>query len=130
MRTRLSSIGLLWALVVLCSSCGAPPKARTSLDISLRNDTGVALDWVKLAWDGPYVPGGILSPAVSKTAVGCPPPSSETAEVSFVEDQGRKPHSIKLNVAALKELPAGKHGVVISITSLDRARVFVDGQPK
>jgi hypothetical protein len=128
MRTLLSSTGFFCALVVLSTSCGASPKSQLSLNISLRNDTAVALDWVELAWDGPFVPGGILSPTVSSTAVDCPPPTSDTAEVNFVEGQGRKPHSIKLNVAALKGLPAGKHAVVFSIISLEQARVLIDGQ--
>jgi hypothetical protein len=57
----------------------------------------------------------------------CERPSRDTAEVSFVERKSGQPHSVKVNVAALKALPGGKHEVVICITSLDQARVAVDG---
>jgi hypothetical protein len=69
------------------------------------------------------VPGGILSPTVSSTALDCPAPSSDTAKVNFVEKESRKPHSIELNVARLKALSAGKHEVVLSITALTGHRL-------
>ncbi len=130
MRILLSSVGFMLAIGLLCASCSGRSKAQASLNISLRNDTAVALDWVELVWDGPQVPGGILSPGISSTALDCPAPSSDTAKVKFVEKESRKPHSIELNVAVLKALSAGKHEVVLSITALEQGRVIVDGQPK
>ena len=71
-----------------------------------------------------------LSPSGFMTILGdCERPSTVSAEVRFVEHKSRQPHSIKVNVAALKALPGGKHEVVISITALDQARVEVDGPP-
>jgi hypothetical protein len=56
--------------------------------------------------------------------------SHDTAEVHIIVHKGEQPHIIKLNVEALKSLPPGKHDVVFSVTALDQARVFVDGQSK
>jgi hypothetical protein len=72
-----------------------------------------------------------LSPSIAKTLLwDCSPPLKDTAEVRIIERQGGQRHTIKVDVAALKALPAGKHEVVISITALDQARVIVDGQSK
>ncbi len=89
-------------------------------------------DDVKLQYESHLasVSGASLLPSNFMTILGdCERPSRDTAEVRFVEHQGREPHSIKVNVAALKALPGGKHEVVICITALDRARVVVDGPP-
>jgi hypothetical protein len=35
-----------------------------------------------------------------------------------------------ISVEALKTLPPGKHELVFSVTALDKAQVYVDGQPR
>jgi hypothetical protein len=92
----------------------------------------MVFDDVKLQWEGhlAWHPDSSLSPSNFKIFLGdCERPSKDTAEVRVREHGGRQPHFIKVNVAALKSLPAGKHEVVISITALDQARVDVDGPP-
>lgn len=92
----------------------------------------MVFDDVKLQWEGPLAwhPDPSLSASNFKIFLGdCERPSKDTAEVLVIEHGGRKPPSIKVNVAALKALPAGRHEVVISITALDQALVVVDGSP-
>lgn len=132
MRTLLSSAGFTLAVILFCISCGGPPKPKASLDISIRNDTAMTFDNVKLQYESSLAPvsDASLSPSKFMTILGgCERPSKDTAEVRFVERKGGQPHSIKVNVAALKALPRGKHEVVICITALDQARVDVDGPP-
>jgi hypothetical protein len=132
MRTLLSSAGFMWAVILFCISCSGPAKPKASLDISVRNDTAMVFDEVKLQYETSlaWVSDASLSPSNFMTILGdCERPSKDTAEVRFVEHKGGQPHSIKVNVAALKALPAGKHEVVICITASDQARVVVDGPP-
>ncbi|HEX5218146.1 MAG TPA: hypothetical protein VFZ59_01145 [Verrucomicrobiae bacterium] len=131
MSTPLSSAGFALA-VLFCISCNGPAKSRASLDISVRNDTTTVLDEVKLLYGSNLasVSDPILSPSNFMTLLGgCERPSTDTAEVSFVEHQSRQPHTVKVNMAPLKALPGGKHQVVINITALDQARIEVDGPP-
>jgi len=127
---RASYILLSCLLVASClwTSCSSP-RETLHLNVSLRNDTTIPLDWVKLQWDGPFVPGGILSPGTEKTSVGVLAPKSDFATISFVEDSSRKPHKITLDVSPLKALHAGKYDAVIAITALDRASLSVSAEP-
>lgn len=131
MRTLLSSAGLVCAFTLFCISCSGPTKPQASLDISVRNDTAMVFDDVKLQYEShlTWVSDPSLSPSQFMTILGgCDRPSKDSAEVRFVERGSGQPHSIKVNVAALKTL-RGKHEVVICITALDQARLAVDGPP-
>ena len=121
----LSYFMLATCLLTSCSS----PRETLHLDISLRNDTSIPLNWVEIKWDGPYIPGGILSPGVSSTSVGVVPPKSDVAKITFVEDVSRKPHSVDLDVSRLKTLHSGKYDAVLSITSLDTAKLILNHEP-
>ena len=121
--------GLVVALFLFVS-CSGQKTEPLHLDISIRNDTQIALDWMKIEWDGPYIPGGILAPGVSTTAIGVELPKSDVATLSFVEDVGRQPHSIRLDVSHLKRLHSGRHEAVLSVVSLTEAKLLIDGEDK
>jgi hypothetical protein len=116
---------IIWLLV----SCSGSRHERLQLSISLRNDTAVSLDWMEIQWDGPDVPGGIMSPGNEKMADDVQPPKSDVATISFVEKASRKPHTIKLDVSRIKALRSGKHHVVLAVTSLNEAKLFINAQP-
>ena len=128
---RVSVFLISWLLVssVTLVSCSGGKHERLQLSISLRNDTVVSLDWMEIKWDGPDVPGGIMSPGNEKMADDVQPPKSDVATISFVEQTSRKPHTIKLDVSRIKALRSGEHYVVLAVTSLDEAKVFINAQP-
>ena len=133
MRKLLTNIGLILAVIFFAVSCSRAPKPQPSFDISVRNDTATVFDEVKiqfgshLAWlDDPSI-----APAQRQTILwDAEPPSHDTAEVHILEHKGGQLHVIKLSVEALKTLPPGKHELVFSVTALDKAQVYVDGQPR
>jgi hypothetical protein len=131
MRKLLSSAGLTLAVILFCISCYDPTKPYASLDISVRNDTAMVFDDVKLQYGShlAWVSDPSLSPSNFMTILGdCERPSKDTAEVRFVEHSSRQPHSVTVSVVPLKTLRA-KHEVVIRITALGQARLDVDGPP-
>ena len=133
MRKLITNIGLILAVLFFAISCSRTPKPQVSFDISVRNDTATNFDVVVIHWETVDASWSdpSLSPSSSKLILGdCEPPSADTAELRITAHNGEQPHSIKLKVAALKTLPAGKHEVVFSVTALDKAQIFVDGQPR
>ena len=82
---------------------GHPSKPRTILDISMRNASSKAIDWVKLEWEGPDVPGGIIPPSTSKTTLGVEWPSVRDAVIAFVDDQTRKRYHISVPLQAINQ---------------------------
>lgn len=121
---------LLVTLILLCLSCG--PKPQASLDLWVRNDTPMTLDNVKLQYGShlAWRENPTLAPSNSQPILwDCERPTTGTAEVQFVERNTRQPHSAKVNIAALKSLPGGKHEIVFTLTALDQARLDVDGPP-
>lgn len=133
MRTLLlSSVGFTLAVILFCISCSGPPKHQASWDISVRNDTAMVFDEVKVQWGNHLAcrSDASLSPSQFTTILwGDESPSRDTAELIITQHKGEQPHSITVAVTALKALPAGKHEVVFSISALDSARVDVDGPP-
>src|SRR5258706_11445264 len=98
MRTsHFIQFGLITTLFMLVS-CGGRKTEPLHLNLSVRNNTKMALDRMKVEWDGPYIPGGIMPPGKSSTAVGVEIPKSDSATLSFVEEDSRKSHSIRLDV--------------------------------
>ena len=128
---RISVFVIVWLLAISVTlvSCSGGKHERLQLSISLRNDTTVSLDGMEIEWDGPDVPGGIMSPGNEKMADDVQPPKSDVATISFVEKASRKPHAIKLDVSSIKTLRSGTHYVVLAVTSLDEAKVFINAQP-
>ena|ERR1035438_3217089 len=134
MPRLLSNIGLILAVLFFAVSCSRAPKPQAFFDISVRNDTAMVLDDVKihfgsnLAWRSDHPS---ISPSERLTFLWDAEPSShDTAEVQILEHDGKPLRIIKLNVETLKTLPPGKHDVVFSVTALDKAQVFVDGQSR
>jgi hypothetical protein len=128
---RVSVLLTIWFLVssVTLLSCNGGKSDSLKLSISLRNDTAVSLDWMEIKWDGPYVPGGIMRPGKESMASNVQAPKSDVATISFVEESSRKPHTIKLDVSRIKALSSGTHYVVLAVTALDEAKVFINAQP-
>ena len=127
-RMRAHASYLATVLLAVFVSCDHRTTVSTSLDISVRNDTTNALDWVELVWDGPSVVGGILSPGISKTTMDIGIPKSDTASLEFVTKTNRQPHKIAIDVSALKRLSSGRHDVVISIRSVNEAALLIDAK--
>ena len=127
MRTPIIFLSCLLASLSVLVSCGSHHDTLR-LDISLRNDTATPLDWVELKWDGPYVPGGILSPGIVSTSVDVSPPKSDVATITFVEKTSRKQHKITLDVSGFKSLHSGKYDAVLAITSLDGANLIIHAE--
>ena len=101
----LSSIGSFGSLVVLLSqlfiSTGcdwSEMKPTPTFDITILNASDQDLDWVKLIWDGPHIPGGILIRGKSSTAVAAPAPKGNSATLEFVDEVTRErfTHTISL----------------------------------
>jgi len=117
-----------FVLVILATMAGCHARQPTSMvvDISLSNNSTNAIDWLKLKWNGPYVPGGILPPEVSKTTVNAEWPNVSTAKLTFVDEKTRKPYVIDLSFPEVNEqVRAGKcHDVTIRILSYDKADVI------
>jgi HEAT repeat protein len=109
----------------------APAQPHASLDLWVRNDTARVLEDVKLLWGTKLVWGkGPLLPSGAKVVLwDCERPSRDTAAVLVAEHKDGQPHSLEVNLAALKALPAGKHEVVFVVTAQDQARLEVDGPP-
>ncbi len=116
---------LLVSAILGCQKT-APPSA--AVDITLSNNSTNALDWVTLRWEGPNVPGGILSPGVTSTAVGVAWPNLPSAKLDFVDKESRKPYSIDLSLAEINKLVgSGKcHSILIRILSYDKAEAVCD----
>src|SRR6185312_8834309 len=88
----------LFACSVGCE--GIRPK-KAIVDITLKNASTHDLAWVEIDWKGPLVPGGIMSPGVSKTAVSVEWPNLPGAKISFIDRQTRKPYSVEVSFASV-----------------------------
>ena len=93
--------------------------------ISIVNSTARDLDWVRLDWDGPFVPGGVMSKGISKTAVDVALPLGETAKLMFVDDETRVPFEIEFSLDALKVLPSSIREVEIQILDHESVEMAV-----
>jgi hypothetical protein len=100
-----------------------------TVDVSLVNNSTNALDWVKLNWQGPYVPGGILSPGTSSTAMAVEWPDLPSAKLTFIDKRTRAPYEIEISLRQItQDVRSGKgHRVVIRILSYDKAEVVCEG---
>ena len=118
----------LFTFSFLCNGCAGKNENKpivNYLSISISNDGKNDLDWVKLDWDGPYVPGGVLLKGISKTAVDVVLPEGDAARLSFVDDKSRKPYEIDFSLEPLKENPENIKEVVIRILDYDKVRLDV-----
>lgn len=96
--TTLLAIALLHLLG--CSEQNTPDPV---VNISLENKSPRALDWVRLEWEGPDVPGGVLSVGVSKTSVGVDWPNLESATITFVDEESRTRYTIAVTLAQVNQ---------------------------
>lgn len=105
----------------------AHPKGSV-VNVSLLNASTNALDWVQLKWQGPDVPGGILSPGISATALGVEWPNSPSAKLSFVDDKTRKRYNIAvpLTTANGQISAGGIQHVIFRILAYDKAVVVCE----
>jgi hypothetical protein len=96
------------------------------VDISLLNASSNALDWVELVWVGPRVPGGILLPGISATALEVEWPDLGSAKITFVDRDTRKPYAVEVSLKAINEqVRAGKcRDVTIRIKGYSEADVL------
>jgi hypothetical protein len=95
------------------------------VDIILANASTNALVGAEIIWNGPYVPGGILSPGISSTAVSVKWPNLPNAKIIFIDRQTRKPYNIEISFASINErILSGKcRQVTIRILDYDKAEV-------
>jgi len=119
MRTFL----LCFVFLVVCGSGCSHSSVR--MDISTKNEMPIAVNWVEVAWDGPSVVGGILSPGISKTTIDVKPPRSDMAVITFIEEISRKPHTNRLDVSRLKRLAPGFYDVTLAIVAVDSVELRV-----
>jgi len=117
---------LCLTLLVVVTGCPEKQEKSMTVDITLRNCFSNALDWVELKWNGPYVPGGILSPGIESTTVGAEWTNISSAKLTFVDKTTRKPYSIDLSFPQINErVLSGKcHDIEIRILSYDKADVI------
>jgi hypothetical protein len=118
---------LFLALMMVIGCNNDQPKNKL-VNITLRNSSSNALDWVKLDWKGSYVPGGILSPGIGSTAVSVEWPVVSNAKITFVDGKTRKPYGLEVSFASINEqVRTGRcHQVTIRILDYDKAEVICE----
>ena len=96
------------------------------VDISVRNKSGVDLDWVELEWKGPKVPVGALPKEGVAISVSADWPNLSNAKLSFVDRQTRKPYDVAVSFSQVNEqVRSGKcHQITFRILSYDKADVI------
>ena len=113
----------LFLVVVCCALPGCRDKENEGpiVSVSLKNTSSYELTRVKLEWDGPYVPGGIIGPGMEKTALGVRWPASPVARVRFFERRSGETHTIEVSFEDLSDaVEAGRCSrIVIEISALD-----------
>jgi hypothetical protein len=124
-RLKMQPTLLILLVVFWAVGCQSQPPTRT-VDVTLRNVFTNALDWVELEWNGPHVPGGILSPGVGSTAVGAEWVSVDTAKLSFVDEKTREPYSVEISLSEInKQVLSGNcQHVVFRILSYSQAEAI------
>src|SRR5436189_494817 len=120
-------VAILCSLIAM-TGCGnqSQRKAAMTVDISLLNASSNALGLVELDWKGPDVPGGILRPGISKTAIDVEWPETTTAKVTFVDEATRKPYEVVVPLSKINEqVHSGKcRDITIRIKSYTEADVI------
>ncbi|MDB6109273.1 MAG: hypothetical protein JWR69_1023 [Pedosphaera sp.] len=116
-------------LVCLMSLTGCGTRTnKMVVDLTLKNSSTNALNGVELHWKkkGPYVPGGILDPGTSSSALNVTWPGLPDAKLTFVDYKTRKPYEIGVSFSAANEqVRAGRcHEVIIQILGYDKADVI------
>jgi hypothetical protein len=111
-----------------CNRVGRTGTQPATVDLSLKNNSNKDLDWVELQWSGPDVPGGILSPGISKTAIGVQWPYLPAAKLTFIDGKTRQPYTIDVQfTAANDQIRQGNcRNVTLRILDYDKADVVCD----
>ncbi len=125
----LATVALLGCDNTHSDTKGDPPQQdRITVNISLQNASTNDLDWVELKWSGPDVPGGILPPGISATAIGVEWPNVSNAQLTFIDKKLRTPYTIELSMTNANEQIRSesiKH-VTFRILSYDKAVVVCE----
>jgi hypothetical protein len=128
---QLNDMRYIIALFFLFTAFGCSMGCRVfqsnekTVNITLANASTNELVGVQIVWHGPYVPGGILSPGISKTTVSAKWPNLPNAKIDFIDRHTRKPYSIEVSFASVNDrILSGKcHQVTIRILDYDKADV-------
>jgi hypothetical protein len=130
---RAASLLMALLLVVSCDKSkhngSRPPTPQASIvNVALLNATTNELNWVELAWQGPDVPGGILPPGTSATALSVPWPTTTNATLSFIDYKSKKPYKMEIPLSAANEKVSagGVQTVTFRILSYEKADVLCE----
>lgn len=116
---------LLLALLAAVVGCRNRSAKLMTVDITILNNSTNRLDWVELKWEGPEVPGGILSTGISKTTIEAEWNNWTNASIAFVDAETRTPYEIHLSFPGVNaKVRSGQcNEVLIRILSYSAAEV-------
>ena len=116
---------LVVILLMLVAGCVGNHLHTVTVNVTLRNSSTNDLNWVELKWNGPYVPGEVLSHGVYKMAVDAEWSNVSTGELTFIDRETEHPYSIKLSFPEVNaKVMSGKcTDVEIKILSYEKAEV-------
>jgi hypothetical protein len=116
-------IAIILSLLLVAVGCHAVRSKHTRIDLTLRNVSTNELNWVRLEWAGPYVPGEVMPPGVEKTALDVTWPNLPSAKITFVDAKTRKPYNLDIPLTSVNDqVRTGKcHHVIFQILSYDKA---------
>ena len=115
----LATLSLASFLIVL-TGCSEGIKRQTmkatTINVVVQNSSTNAC-WVKIDWEGPDVPVGILSVGMAATTVGYEWPYLPSAKIALVDDKTRQRYNTDVSFAAVNgKLKTGMfHQVTIRI---------------
>jgi hypothetical protein len=126
------SIPVVIALTVECDahSNSREKSNQTIVDVSLKNVSTNALDWVKLKWPGSDIPGGILSPGISATTLSVKWPYSTNATITFVDDKTRERFNVSVSLVDINLLlhQGGVKKVIFAIQSYSNVNLVASNE--
>src|SRR5438045_3685617 len=93
---------IMFVCLMALAGCGTRTN-KMVVDLTLKNDSTNALDWVTLDWKGPYVPGGIIIPGAFTSSLNVTWPRLPGAKLTFVDDKTRKPYALAVSFSAVNE---------------------------
>lgn len=112
-----------------CTPTPTDPRANHYIDIAIHNNSSTDLDWVRIEWNGPYVPGGIVPKSITKTAVATYFPTDQKALLRFVDASTRDLFMIDIPLTEFHRIdPLTIEILTFVITSYTTAEVHVNGK--
>ncbi len=107
---------------------GDKEDSSPMIDITIRNSSSQDVDWVKLTWEGPHVPGGIIPAGKGSTTAGHVPPGTTTATIEFVDKDTREPFSHEISLAELHaKQPNSVRQIIFRILSHQSVELVIVG---